>query len=540
INESWLADRDRFSCEGLNGTARITAPQLKRDGRWLTIDWDEALREVMLRLGATAQQGGDTIAALVSPLTSVEEGYLLQKWLRGLGCNNIDHRLWQYDFRGDARDPVMPWLGTDIAQLDQLNAALLIGSNVRKDQPLLAHRLRKAALKGAAISFINGRRYDFNFPCLQQALHPDEIVAALTAVVKALALNGASVTPALKKSFDNAAPGKEATAVAKALADGEKKIVLIGSQVFLNPRYSDICTLAREIARLTNARFGYLPFGANSAGLWLSGAVPQRTAGGKVADKPGLDARQMVEQKKQVYILYGIDPECDTWNAQATLAALESAQQVIAFTSFDNPSLRVHADIILPLAAFAEMDGTYINVEGRWQSWRKAAKAPGDTREGWRILRMLGGLAKQPGFEYFSADEIRNEVAQLCADIQLDNSAPAAELGVSGRVSVSGNRLLRISEVPLYATDPVVRRALPLQETVDAKSSQQAVVHPDTARQLHLTENSNVRIHQTGVAAEFVLRIEDSVAPGCIWTPLGILGAQTLGAAYAVVELEPA
>ncbi|HEX5056149.1 MAG TPA: molybdopterin-dependent oxidoreductase, partial [Gammaproteobacteria bacterium] len=410
---------------------------------------------------------------------------------------------------------------------------------IRKDQPMLSHRLRKAAVKGAAISFINARRYDFNFPALQQAVHADEIIPALAAIAKALSVNGATIAPAVKKHFDTAAPGKEAVAIAKALAEGERKIVLIGSQAYLSPHYSDICTIAREIARAANAGFGLLPLGANSAGLWLAGVVPHRQPGGKAVAKAGLDARQMVEQKKRMYVLYGVDPEYDTWDARATMAALEGAQHVIAFSSFDSPALRERAQLILPLATFAETDGTYVNIEGRWQSWRRAAKAPAETREGWRILRMLGDLARQPGFEYFSADDIRNEIAALCEKLQLDNSAPAAEVAFAGRNTLSGNRLLRVSEVPIYATDPVVRRSVPLQETEDAKASRRALVHPETAKRLKLSPDSNVELRLNGASAQFQLRIDDSIAPGCVWTPLGVPGAPLLGGAYSVVEVEP-
>jgi NADH-quinone oxidoreductase subunit G len=233
-----------------------------------------------------------------------------------------------------------------------------------------------------------------------------------------------------------------------------------------------------------------------------------------------------------------VDPECDSWDGQATLSALQGAQHVIAFSAFDNPVLRSHAHMILPLTSFAEMDGTYVNVEGRWQSWRQAIKAPGGSHEGWRILRMLGNLSGQTGFEFFSADEVRNELTQLCADIQLDNSAAATELGPSGSVTVSGNRLLRISEVPIYATDPVVRRSPPLQETEDAKASRSAVVHPETAKRLRLAANSNIEIRQNGASALFPLQIDDCIAPGCVWTPLGMPGMPLLGAAYSVVEVE--
>jgi NADH-quinone oxidoreductase subunit G len=240
-----------------------------------------------------------------------------------------------------------------------------------------------------------------------------------------------------------------------------------------------------------------------------------------------------------LYLLYGVDPDCDSWDAHATMAALDGAQHVIAFSAFDSPALRQCAHLILPLAAFAETDGTYVNIEGRWQSWRRATGAPGEAREGWRVLRMLGDLSRQPGFGYFAADEIRNELAQLCGNVQLDNSAPAVELDFVGRTPVSGNRLLRVSEVPIYATDPVVRRAVPLQETEDARASRCARVHPETASRLQLSKNSNVGIRLNGASAEFALAIDDSIAPGCVWTPLGVPELPVLGAAYSVVELEP-
>jgi NADH-quinone oxidoreductase subunit G len=503
VNETWLADRDRFSCEAVNSVARIKQPMLKRDGRWHNIGWDEALQIVGERVRAA---GGDEIGALLSPNTTVEEGYLLQKWLRAAGCNNIDHRLRQHDFALDEAEPVMPWLGCDIGQLEQQKAVLLIGSDLRKDQPLLSHRIRKAALRGGAnVISISSRLYDFNFPVTQHVAHPAELLKQLETIDVSALKSG----PAL---------------------------VLLGAQAFLHPHYSQIRAAAEKIARSAGAVFGCLPAGANSAGLYLAGAVPQRGPAGAAA-KAGLNAGQMLEQPRKLYITFGIDPEADGWDGQATVAALKKARHVIAFASFDNAQLRDCADLILPVATFAETDGTYVNIEGRWQSWRAAVLPAGEARPGWKILRMLGSLAQQPGFEFFAIEDVRTELQNACGDLQLDNALRGGFKPAAARAAKDKNGLFRFSEVPIYGTDPLVRRSESLQATADAQIGVRARLHPDTARRLGVNEGDRIEIRQDGAAAEFLLHVDAGIAADCVCTPLGI-GGTVSGPAYGAVELK--
>jgi NADH-quinone oxidoreductase subunit G len=244
----------------------------------------------------------------------------------------------------------------------------------------------------------------------------------------------------------------------------------------------------------------------------------------------------MLEQPRKLYITFGIDPEADSWDGQATVAALGKAQHVIAFASFDNEHIRGCADLILPLATFAETDGTSVNIEGRWQNWRAAVLPAGEARPGWKIVRMLGSLAQLPGFEYFTIEDVRAEVQAACVDLQLDNSLRAG-FKPAARTAKDKNGLFKFSEVPIYGTDPLVRRAQPLQETADAQAGSRARLHPDTAKRLGVGEGDRIEIRQDGAAAEFLLSVDAGMAADCVCMPLGLAGT-VLGPAYGTVELK--
>ncbi len=540
VNESWLADRDRFSCHALNSNDRLVAPQIKQNGAWQTVEWDAVLDAVSEKLHAVVKaHGPDALGALISPNATVEECYLLQKLVRGLGCNNIDYRLRQYDFSGDADDPIMPWLGMDIAELERLDAGLLIGTDVRKDQPLIAHRLRKAALQGAQISFFNHRHCDLNFPVnTQLVVSPEKTVAEMTAIVSALQRATGKTAPLPLKSLpDPAEISAECDAIAKSLLDGNSSAVILGVQASLHPEYSMLRALAFCIATLANARFGYLSAGANTAGASLAGVLPHREAGGGQIAAPGLNAYEMVSEARQAYLLFGVEPELESWDAHITSDAIRAANPAIVFSSFDSPALREYADIILPLAGFAETAGTFVNVEGRWQSFDAAVSPVGESRPGWKILRVLGNHCGLQGFDYFSTEEIRAEMQEKCNDIELSNTINHVT-EVAGIPVPGDKQLLRIAEMPVYTVDPLVRRAEPLQQTNDARTAHAAALSSATAAQLGLVDAERVKARQNGTVASFPLRIDDSVPQGCVWLALGVPGSERMGSAFGPIEIE--
>ena len=544
INLSWLADRDRYSCHGLYSAQRLTEPLLKDNGEWHTVSWDDALRAITTRLQPIVQQDPTSLGGLISPSATLEEQYLFQHWLRGLGSPHIDHRLQQHDFAADADAAVMPWLGMNLVELEQQDTVLLIGSNVRKDQPLAAYRLRQAALNGASIMLVNAVDYPANFPVSESLIaSPQHLTAALMGIVKALhAAADSALSPAWQSALSKISITPQQQTIAEHLLNGDKTAVVLGSQASLHPQYANIQNLAQTIAALSNARYGCLSHGANAAGAWLAGVVPHRLPGGVAVEKnlTGLHARGMLENPRSAYVLFNIEADYDAWHPELALQAFNDASCVIAINSFMSPSLQSHADIILPLASFAETPGTYVNIEGRWQTIAAAAgKPPGEARPGWRILRVLGNLFELPGFDYQTVAEVRDELQQRCVELQLTQSDPPKnppELPAAALAPASG-RLLRLSDIPIYATDPVVRRAEPLQATADGINAGKAALCTTTATTLGLSHATSLSIKLQEQTINLPMRLDDGVPPGCVLIGIGVPGLPLLGPAFAELEV---
>ncbi|HEV2212939.1 MAG TPA: molybdopterin-dependent oxidoreductase, partial [Gammaproteobacteria bacterium] len=376
LNETWLSDRDRFSYAGIDSEDRLLKPMVKKGGKWQETDWETALEAAVNGLRENLTKGGDAVGVLASPSATVEELYLLQKLARGIGIPNIDVRLRQADFRDDAAEPLFPWLGHEVQALETLESVLLIGSNPRKEVPLLAHRLRKAALKGGAIMFLNPRRYEALHAVAAYALaSAQELPAALAAVLKA---TGKPVPAHLKDFVAAQKPDAEQTKIAEQLAKGERKAVLLGHIALRHPAYADIRAIAAALAEATGAKLGYLSEGANSAGAWLAGALPHRSVGGRALDKPGRNVRAMLEVPRSAYLLLGSEPELDCWDGAQALKALKDAKHVVAVTSYVSDAMRQYASVLLPAAAYGETSGTFVNAEGRWQSFTGVVKPLGE------------------------------------------------------------------------------------------------------------------------------------------------------------------
>jgi NADH-quinone oxidoreductase subunit G len=536
INETWISDRDRFSYEALHSEDRLLAPMIRRGGAWQETRWEHALQAV-----AEGLRGFDPadVGILTAPNATLEELYLLQKVARSLGCNNIDHRLRQADFSDQERAPLFPWLGQNIEDLEKLDAVLLIGSNVRKEQPIAAHRLRKAALKGASVMAINPRDFGFNFPLADQLVRdPLGMVRALAGVTQAV-LRGASadVPPALREVLAEVAPGEREEAIAKRLLARGQNSVLLGNIAVAHPHFSALRALAYVVAQYTGARFGYLPEAANTAGAWLAGATPHRLPAGRIARRPGLHAREMLEQPRKAYLLFGVEPEFDCDDPRLARAAIDEAEFVASFSPFAGEAERDCADVLLPIACFAETAGTFINLEGRWQSWKPACNLPGETRPGWKVLRVLGNILGFEDFDYVSAEQVREELwSRFSADVQFDN---AVSLEEPVRVPASVQGLVRASSVPIYALDALVRRARPLQATPDAKAAR-CHLHPRQAKLLGLDSAERILIRQNNSQAVLPLSLDEGVPMNCAWIPSGVKDVRQLGPAFGPVFLERA
>ncbi len=464
INETWIADRDRFSYEGIYSEDRLRQPLLRRGADWVEADWESALMAVAEGLKARAADLG----VLASSSATLEELYLTQRLARGLGTNNIDHRLRQRDFRDQAADPVFPGLGMAVAEVDGLDALLVIGSHLRREAPILAHRLRKAARRGAQVSFLNPARFTYLFPVKSYLVAgASDLVGNLAAVLAAAAqAAGKSVPAHLSAIVNSATVTDEHRAIAQSLLAGEKRAVWLGALAGRHARFADLRSLAASLAALTGARLGRIAEGGNAAGAYLAGAIPHREAGAAAVASPGLNAREMLGRALRAYLLVGgIEPSIDALDPES-LRTLAKSEFVVAITPFASAEVKAVAHVMLPMCSFAETSGSYVNCSGTWQSQVGAAAPVGEARPGWKILRVLGNLLNLPGFEYQSSEEVLNEVRERCAHV-----VPA---GYQGTHAVNGDgstdAAAGLVDVPMYQADAVVRRAPSLQRTREGRT----------------------------------------------------------------------
>jgi NADH-quinone oxidoreductase subunit G len=464
INETWIADRDRFSYEGVYGEDRLLAPQLRQpDGSWCEVEWDVALAAAAQGLAGVAREAPG-VGLLAHPSSTLEELYLLARLAEGLGSANIDHRLRQRDFREQASDALAPSLGLPIADIDKLDALLVVGANLRHEVPILAHRVRKASLRGARISFINPVRFDYFFSVAHSVLSPPaQQVADLAAVLMA-ALDGAAAAAQLSGLLAGVVPTDEHRAIAAALMSGERRAIWLGALAARSSRYSELRALARALAAASGASYGELAEGGNAAGAYLAGAVPHRSAGGAVRAAAGRSARQMLEQTLAGYLLLNTEPWADA-ALPGALATLANARCVVAVSAYASEEMKRAAHILLPAGTFAETSGTYVNLEGRWQSQGGAARPLGVSRPAWKILRVLGNLLELPGFDYQSSEQVRDELKS-----RLEVARPPA-LHAAGTLQTAATDA--VPDLPMYQIDPVLRRAAPLLRTRDGRATMQ-------------------------------------------------------------------
>jgi NADH-quinone oxidoreductase subunit G len=466
INETWISDRDRYSYEGVYSADRLESPMIRESGEWKKVSWEVALETAAQGLKAA----GADLSTFANPSASVEELYLLSKVTRALGSSNIDHRLRQSDFRDQASDPAAPGLGgLAIAAIDQLDALLVVGSNLRREAPVLAHRVRKAAMRrnGAKISFLNPARFDYLFPVAAYLESSPAKQLNDLAAIYAACLDGAAAPKHLATLVAGAQANVAHKSIAAALKSGPKRAIWLGALAIRHPAYADLRAVAAGIAQATGATLGVLAEGANAAGAYLAGAVPHREPGGIKAAAAGKNGRELLSQPGKATLLFGgVEPWADGLTADA-LKSIGASEFVVAMTPYADENLQSVANVLLPISTFAETSGTYVNFEGLWQSVAGAAKAPGEARPGWKVLRVLGNLAGVADFDYQSSEEVREELRALCGDVAATSyqGTHEAKIGAVDAPDLDA----RVVDVPMYSIDAVLRRAPSLQRTREGK-----------------------------------------------------------------------
>jgi NADH-quinone oxidoreductase subunit G len=457
VNECWIADRDRFSYESLNSDERLTAPMLKQGGEWKTVDWQTALEYVANGLKQiSADHGAASIGTLVSPHSTLEELFLAAALTRGLGSDNIDYRLRNAEF---SSAPTVRWLGTSIASLSALQRVLVVGSNLRKDHPLFAQRIRQAARKGCVVSAINSvaelaSADAWAMPVANSLLaEPGAWAQALADVAAAIAAEKGVPAPVAGQATE------AARAVALSLLGGERKAVLLGNAAAHHAHASSLLGLANWIAAQTGATVGYLTEAANTVGAQLAGAQPQAS---------GLHAGDMLAGKLKAVLLLNTEPVFDSAAGAGAKAALNAAQMVVTLSPFK--ANMDFSDVLLPIAPFTETPGTFVNAEGRVQGFHAVVKPLGDTRPAWKVLRVLANLLELPGFDFESAQDVRKQIpAADGAQVPADRLGNAAAGGL--QVSAGG---ATPAVAAIYQLDSLVRRATSLQLTADARQTARA------------------------------------------------------------------
>jgi NADH-quinone oxidoreductase subunit G len=502
LNECWLSDKDRFSYEGLNSGERLTKPMLREGGAWREVEWQEALEHVAKRIKEIGtQHGAGSIGSLAGPHATLEEMALLAKLTRGLGSENVDFRLRQSDFSMDGKRAGAPWLGMAIAELGALDRVLVVGSFLRKDHPLIANRFRQAVKRGQQFNLIHMTGDDPLIALANKAIvSPRQLPALLAQVVKAAAQAKGQTVPAIAAE---ATVEPAAQAIASSLASGARVGIFLGNAAQQHPQATQLHALVQALSEVLGARFGCLGEAANSVGGYLAGCVP----GAK-----GLNAQAMLASPRKAYILLGIEPELDCQDPRTAGLALRGADFVVAMSSYRGRALD-HAHVLLPVAPYTETAGTFVNTEGRVQSFNGVVRPLGETRPAWKVLRVLGNLLDLAGFDYDASEQVRDEVctaggvaAQL--DNRVNGLAPAPQTRAAGG-------LQRIADVPIYFADPLVRRAASLQQTRDARTPK-AWMHPALAERLGLAAGSRVRVRQSGGEVIIELACDAGLPADCV------------------------
>lgn len=525
VNECWISDRDRFSYEGLYTEDRLTRPMVRGDdGQWREASWNDAMQTIVAGMNAVREKfGADQLGCIGSATSTTEELALLARLGRALGTENVDFRLRQTDARLDGALAGVPWLGMPLTALNELDRVLVVGSFLRKDHPLMAQRLRQAVKRGAQVSFIDSAADNplFNAIAGRMTVAPSQLANSLAQVLVAVAKAKDSAVPA---GLEGVQVSAEAQQIADSLVSGERVAILLGNMAVNSDQASVIAANANAIAQASGAKLGFLTAGGNTVGGYLANAVP---------GKGGLTAEQMLAQTLRAYLVLNVEPALDSDLGERAVETLKSATFSVALTSYRSAAEQ-WADVMLPVSPFTETSGTFVNAEGRVQSFKGAAAPVGDTRPAWKVLRVLGNLFQLDGFDDETSESVRDSVMAAGVESRLSN-----QINLAASVLPAASGLERVADVPIYRSDALVRRSAPLQET-PASAAPTARMAAATLAQLGLADGDLVKVRSSQGEVSLPTQLDDTVALNSVRVATAFSETAALGSAFGQLTVERA
>lgn len=522
VNECWISDRDRFAYLGLYED-RLKHPMIREnDGSWREASWNDALQMIVHAIQSIQEKfGSDQIGSIASAQSTTEELALLARLSRSLGSENVDFRLRQTDAHFDEALDGIPWLGMPIAELNDLDRVVVIGSFLRKDHPLMAQRLRQAIKKGTQVSFIDSAAVDplFDRVAGRMTVAPSQIANAVAEVAVAVAQNK-NQQPAAE--FSSIAVSEAAQVIAQSLISGERVAVFLGNMAVSSDQASVIMANASVLAQSLEAKLGFLTAGANTVGGYLAGATP---------GKGGLTAEQMLAHPLHAYFVLNVEPSLDSDLGSHAIETLKASTLAVALTPYQSAAAE-WADVMLPIAPFTETSGTFVNAEGRTQSFKGVAAPVADSRPAWKVLRVLGNLFELDGFDEETSENVRDAVlssdiiSRLSNDIKARPALTPASTGIE-----------RVTEVPIYRSDSTVRRSEPLQQTPDSVLPT-ARMNENTLNQLQLVDGDQVRVKSAQGEIYLNAQLDKTVAANSVRIAAAFAETSALGSAFGQLTVE--
>ncbi len=521
VNECWISDRDRFSYEGLYADDRLTSPMIKHDGVWQQASWQDALNAAAGAIGlGVKSHGAAKTAFLLGPHTTLEEASLAKRLATHLGGATIDHRLRVTDSALDQGGGI-PWLGFKLANIAEVDRFLVIGSSLRQEQPLLAQRIRQRVKKGALLSVVGSIDDDLLCPVAAKVIvKPSGLWETLCGVLSALAKRVGKETPI---SVSNISASEEA--IAASLASGKRVAVLIGDMALSQADASHLESLAFAIANMCGGSYGRLALSGGAGAAYVAGAFP--------TDGAATAREALGSDPANTFVLVGCEPERDSSLGAEALEALGKADKVVCLTSFASDAMKQYADVLLPIAPFTETSGTYVSNDGTVQSFAGVVRPLGETRPGWKVLRVLGDLLEADFSSFNSSEDVRNAALTGFSDASL--GARIRTLAMPDSTAPVG--LERVADVPIYHSDALARRGQALATSSYGKQPR-VRLSGETASSLSLTNGARIKVTQAGQTTQATVAVDNRVPPGSVRIPLATEVSAALGNASAAVTLE--